>query len=414
MNTALIFQILNVIFFILFAFITFHFTLFVLSLLRKKASLPKHEPPISVIIPAYNEEKNIGVCLNALLSTKYSPMQIIVVDDGSTDGTECVVKNFSGSANQIMYMRANHLGKTKALNAGIAKAKHEIIVTLDADTIVDHDFFIEIVRPFSNPKVGATSGSARVHNNTNALTVFQTVEYHYNNLIRHYFSDLFDQGIWFFGCVAAYRKSVLAKIDYFSTDTVAEDMDIALAIKSQGYLVVNVPFATATTVVPDTLVGLYNQRRRWWIGALQSLGKHRKLLGTWSVPTVFLYVNQYWWTFFAFVSLPILAFQIAFWWPDTLTSQIFYIIRWFSIAGPVYYLYKLPEWGITWSSFFGVCSGILSTVLIGASLKVYKASFKPSNLLAIIFYYPYTIILNVCIVIGIITAPFDRKKTFIK
>jgi len=400
---------------ILFSFLMFVFLIFLISRFIKRSSV-NFEPNVSIIIPAYNEEANISKCLDSVFDLDYpkDKTEVIVVDDGSTDRTLNIINNYK----MVKILKQNHKGKSEALNLGTKSALYDFILTLDADTIVDKDCLKEIVKPFADKNVGATTGNSKVRNRNTLTGIFQNIEYHYNNLIRNSFSVVFNNGIWFFGALACYRKSVLKKIGYFKTDTLTEDMDIALEIKKAGYKTLNVYTACGHTIVPSTFKELYSQRSRWWVGVLQSLVKNKELFSHKSSPSIlFLFVNQFWWSFYAFLSLPVILYQVNYWLPYNSQSYISlfsYLFRWFTLTGPFYVIYKIPEWGISFYSIFGVISGIISTILIVAAIRMFRDRLNFKNLFAIFFYFPYTIFLNMIIFLSLIKVKSLKNRFFIR
>ena len=398
---------------LLFSFLLFIGIIFIISIFKRK-HYPDFKPDVSIMIPAYNEEKNIKQCLKSIFNSNYpeEKIEIIVVDDGSTDNTKNIVKGFK----KVKLLEQKHAGKVEALNKGTLSCKNDYILCLDADTEIDKNFITEILKPFTDKKVGAITGACYVKNKNTLSTIFQNIEYHYNNLIRSSFSHVFDNGIWLFGALTCYRKSMLKDIGYFKKDTLTEDMDISLEIKKYGYKCINVPSAKVYTIVPNTFRELYKQRSRWWIGGLQSLIKNRKLFSRKSSPsTLFIFFNQYWWTFYSFISIPIIIYQVNYWMPaEGLTSTFMYLFRWFSIFGPGYVIYKIPEWGISFYSIFGVLSGIISALLIIFSIRRFKDSLNLKNIFAIIFYFPYTIVLNTFIILSIVSFRVKKNKFFIR
>ncbi len=245
--------------------------------------------------------------------------------------------------------------------------------------------------------------------------MFQNIEYHYNNLIRKSFSVLFNNGIWFYGAFACYRKDILKKIGYFKKDSMTEDADIALEIYSAGYKTINVHDAFGYVLVPSTFRAFIKQRTRWWAGVLQALKKNKNLFSRKSSPSIlFLFINQYWWSFYAIVSFPIILYQFSYWLPNISFFPIFgYTFRWFSLLGPFYVLYNIPEGWLSIYNIFGVFSGIISALLITKSLYIFKERLHLKNLIGIFFYFPYTIILNTIIVISLLSMVLFRKKYFI-
>ncbi len=385
----------------------------------KKVEKREYEPKVSVVVPCYNEEKDIGKCLDSIYASNYpkDKMDVVVVDDGSSDNSLRILEEYKKKYEGLEIIQGKHGGKSEALNLGVEKAKNEIIFTVDADTIVGKNTLKRLVLPFVNDNVGATNGSCVARNKKSFWGMFQNVEYHYNNLIRKSFSVLFNNGIWFYGAFACYRKSLLDKIGGFKKDSMTEDADIALEIYANGFKTVNVHDAFGYVLVPTSLKALISQRTRWWIGVLQSLKKNRNLFSRKSSPSIlFLFVNQYWWSFYALISLPIIAYQFNYWLPSNIGSigQTFmYTFRWFSLLGPFHVLYKIPEWGINLYSFFGVMSGVISALLITKAFYIFKEKLSFRSILGIFFYFPYTIVLNTIIIISLIKIIFLKRAYFI-
>src|SRR5262249_16961102 len=124
-------------------------------------------PFVSIIIPAYNEEKVIAQTITSLLGSTYPRFEIIVVDDGSPDRTSDVMRDqFSGDPRVRLFTKANG-GKAEALNFGLRYARGEIIVALDADTIFPPRTLGALARRFDDPLVGAIAGNAKVGNRIN-------------------------------------------------------------------------------------------------------------------------------------------------------------------------------------------------------------------------------------------------------
>ena len=405
----------GVLYLFLFLFLLAIFGVVVLSFFSKEPKRAKFEPSVSIIIPAYNEEKNIEACLSSLKKLNYPKrkLEIVVVDDGSTDKTSTIAKAMGARV-----VLGKHKGKTSALNLGVRHAKHDFIFTLDADTLAEENCLRALIAPFADKEVGATTGNSKIKNNTGILGMFQNMEYHYNNLIRVAFSKVFNNGIWFFGARACYRKSALKEIGYFKQDTLAEDMDSALELKRRGYRTVNVLDAIGHTIAPATILELFRQRRRWWIGTLQSLWKSRTLFSFKSPLSInFLFINQWWWSLYAFLSLPLIIYQVNYWLPYNMqdASMLFwYLFRWFTLSGPFYVIYMISEWGIGWYGLFGVLSGIISFIMMVFAVSLFKERDIMRSIFAAFFYFPYTILLNTLIALSIIRHIFITERFFIR
>jgi cellulose synthase/poly-beta-1,6-N-acetylglucosamine synthase-like glycosyltransferase/peptidoglycan/xylan/chitin deacetylase (PgdA/CDA1 family)/spore germination protein YaaH len=255
-------------------------------------------PGVSVIVPAYNEERVIVQTISSLLNQRYAgPLEIVVVDDGSADDTALICEEAYGSHPQVTVFRKENGGKASALNYGIARARHDFVIGLDADTVFDDDTVAELVQPLKDPKVAAVAGNAKVGNRINLVTRWQALEYVTSqNIDRRAFS-LLDCITVVPGAVGAWRRSAVEEVGGFKEDTLAEDQDLTLAMRRAGYSVAYADGAVAYTEAPDTLRGLAKQRFRWSFGTLQCTWKHRDAffrpkygsLGWIALPNVFLF-----------------------------------------------------------------------------------------------------------------------------
>ena len=322
-------------------------------------------PRVSVVIPAYNEERNIGRCLDAILAAGYPSdhLDVLVVDDGSTDRTPEVVRSYPG----VRLLGEGHRGKVEALNAAVRGAKHEFLLAIDADTLLRPGSISEIVRPLADPRVGAVTGVGKVANPRGPLGWFQRVEYLLNAFSRESFSSIFNLSPGVCGALTCYRRSALQQIGLFDAHTAAEDFDVSLEFVRRGFSVLAVRGAVGDTLVPDTLAGLVRQRVRWMKGCMQCFVKHRALLIGGSPPLKYLLASQMFWIAYALVSLPLIAYHFVYWFSDnsgSLLDIVFYVLRWASLAGPLYMVLKIPEWGVHHTYVFGVLAGFLSSVLM--------------------------------------------------
>lgn len=237
-----------------------------------------YQPFVSVVVPAYNEEKVICRTIESLLNSTYKHFEIVVVDDGSSDKTfEIANQNFGNHENVTIYTKENG-GKAEALNYGWHNAKGEIIVALDADTIFPAETISELVKRFAEEKIGAVAGNAKVGNRINLVTKWQALEYVTSqNFDRRAFS-LLNCITVVPGSVGAWRREVLEKTGGFSNDTLAEDQDLTIQVRKLGYEIGYTENAIGLTEAPDSLRGLAKQRFRWSYGTLQCLWKHKDAL----------------------------------------------------------------------------------------------------------------------------------------
>jgi cellulose synthase/poly-beta-1,6-N-acetylglucosamine synthase-like glycosyltransferase/peptidoglycan/xylan/chitin deacetylase (PgdA/CDA1 family) len=254
-------------------------------------------PGVSVIIPAFNEEKVIASTVERILASDYRNLEILVIDDGSRDRTAAVIRaGFAGEPRVALISTPNG-GKANALNVGLRAARNEVVVALDADTQFNADTISRLTRWFADPAVGAVAGNAKVGNRVNMITRWQALEYVVaQNLERRALSAL-DTLTVVPGAVGAWRRSALLELGGFPADTLAEDQDLTIAIQTRGCRVVFDPSAIAWTEAPATVKGLAKQRFRWAYGTLQCLWKYRRItlnprygeLGLVALPQVWLF-----------------------------------------------------------------------------------------------------------------------------
>ncbi|MEU6912979.1 bifunctional polysaccharide deacetylase/glycosyltransferase family 2 protein [Streptomyces olindensis] len=231
--------------------------------------------PVSVIVPAYNEKECIANTLDSLARSTH-PIEIIVVDDGSTDGTADIAESL-GMPNVRVIRQAN-AGKPAALNNGVRSARYDIVVMMDGDTVFEPDTVRQLVQPFADPEVGAVAGNAKVGNRTTVIGAWQHIEYVMGfNLDRRMY-DLLRCMPTIPGAIGAFRREAVLQAGGMSEDTLAEDTDITIALHRAGWRVVYQEHARAWTEAPGSLKQLWSQRYRWSYGTMQALWKHRKSL----------------------------------------------------------------------------------------------------------------------------------------
>jgi cellulose synthase/poly-beta-1,6-N-acetylglucosamine synthase-like glycosyltransferase/peptidoglycan/xylan/chitin deacetylase (PgdA/CDA1 family)/spore germination protein YaaH len=235
-------------------------------------------PFVSVIIPAFMEERVIAKTIKSLLASDYRNYEIIVVDDGSPDRTSEVVLVEFGTERRVRLFTIENSGKAEALSFGLRHAQGEVIIGLDADTLFDSQTIHALARRFADPTVGAVAGNAKVGNCINTVTRWQALEYiTAQNLDRRAFASLNCITV-VPGAVGAWRRGLLERAGGFSSDTLAEDQDLTLRVRKLGYKIGYEETAIAWTEAPDTLRGLAKQRFRWSFGTLQCMWKHRGAL----------------------------------------------------------------------------------------------------------------------------------------
>ncbi|MBT2695952.1 glycosyltransferase [Bacillus sp. ISL-40] len=239
---------------------------------------PSFTPFVSVVIAAYNEEKVICKTVDSILSSDYPAFEILIIDDGSKDDTAVVVQETYANSSLVRLIKKTNGGKSSAVNLGFKEANGEIVVALDADTLIAENAISLLVNHFKNEHVAAVSGNVKVGNKGNLLTNWQHIEYVTGfNLERRAFAALNCITV-VPGAIGAWRKTAVEEAGYFQEDTLAEDTDITLTLLRQGKRIEFEEKAYAFTEVPEDIKSLAKQRYRWVYGTLQCLWKHREAL----------------------------------------------------------------------------------------------------------------------------------------
>ena len=236
---------------------------------------PRFLPDVSVVIPAYNEAAGIAATVRSMAASRYrGRLEIIVVDDGSTDDTAAIARGLG--IPDVYVITQPNTGKPGALNRGIAEARSEILVLVDGDTVFQPGTIERLVAPLSDPEIGAVSGNTKVGNRGGFIGGWQHLEYVMGfNLDRRMYDML---GIMptVPGAIGAFRRQALRQIGGVSPDTLAEDTDLTMALCRTPWRIVYTADAIAWTEAPASLRQLWKQRYRWSYGTMQAMWKHRR------------------------------------------------------------------------------------------------------------------------------------------
>ena len=238
---------------------------------------------VSVIVPAFNEAVTIEACLRGLAHQTYENLSALVVDDGSDDGTSATVTEAItriGGSTPIALVRKNNGGKASALNLGLRMTSSDVVVCVDADSVLAPDAIERIVEPFEDRTVGAVGGAVKVADSGTLLGRQQAMEYIAGlGLQRAAFAHINAVQV-LPGAISAFRRDALRSVGGYSSDTMVEDFDVTVAVQAAGFRAVVQPRAVAHTEGVASLRDLIKQRRRWTYGGFQVLGKYRRTLFT--------------------------------------------------------------------------------------------------------------------------------------
>ncbi len=392
----------------------------IILLLPEKKSNRRYAPKISIILPAYNEEKIIEKSVMSIIDTKYpNDREIIVVNDGSKDNTGKIVSKIAKKYAYVKLLNLNHVGKAGGINEAVKISKYGVIVTLDADSVVDENSLIKIVQPLSDKDVGGVAGIIRARRNSNILTWFQDFEYILSSGWRLVCTKVNANS--FLPGFAALKKNVLLKINGYSSDTLTEDVDIVLQMKKAGYRTVSVSDAVMYTEVPQTLISFIKQRIRWGRGNLQVMKKNFKFLisrksenlGRFSFPT------HLYWYIHAIIYVPIMLMMMFgdyikyFLLKNNIISLDVarYFFSWFSLFG------MLETTGRIAIGYYQLNISLIMTVIIFSLSTIYNFILffkltKPDlkHFIAFFFFFPYMIFNLSLWAISFFLEIFSRKS----
>ncbi len=381
-------------------FIMMSWVFLIIKSRKEKNQKTSKYPKISVLIPAYNEEKNIAKCLKSVISSNYpkNKLEIIVVDDGSKDDTYKIASKFK----RVKVFKIRHRGKWNAIKFGLKKCHGKFTLILDADTVIDKNA-IKMMLKKMKKDVGAATIVPKIANNKNMLTTFQQIEYMLNSITRKGMNALSLGNMYVWGCGTIYRTKLLKRMRFKKSLT--EDFYLTVEIQKLGYKVVISEKSFGYTRVPENLRDFVRQRIRWALGPIPVIKNNLKLLfnkkykslGYYSLP-----LQIFWYPYITLIT-PLIFIQIFHWIPyqNSIFKLSWYFFTWFSLAGPLYSIYMIPTWGFSIHTIVGILPAFFSTFLILYSLKKFREKIGIKQIFAIFFFFPYCLLINFCFIAAI-------------
>ena len=373
--TNLIFIFVGLYFAILFLFLFFGHE----KKIFKKPRIKKF-PSVSIIIPAYNEEKTIAKTVEAVKKMIYPrKKEIIVIDDGCKDKTYEIAKKIRG----IKVLRKKRGGKASALNWGLKKAKGEIFVCIDSDSYPDKNALMNSI-PLFEKNIASVTTTVIVRNTQTLIEKLQQLEYIFiawSRKVLEYLNSIYVTP----GPMSLYKRKVLLEIGGFDEKNMTEDIEIAWRLMSHKYKIKMALDAKVSTYVPSNIKKWWHQRIRWNVGGMQTffkyyhlfLSKEIKNLGMFLIP---LFSLSY--------GLSILGLIFLFYLTFNLSRYLIGVYSFgFSLIGPIYFIPNL-----FW--FFGFISIVFSLIYLRTNIKTMNnVTDFPKSILHFIFYlFVYTLI----------------------
>jgi cellulose synthase/poly-beta-1,6-N-acetylglucosamine synthase-like glycosyltransferase/peptidoglycan/xylan/chitin deacetylase (PgdA/CDA1 family) len=235
-------------------------------------------PPVTVVIPAYNEATVIVASVRAALASDHPDLRVIVVDDGSNDGTSDRLVEAFPEEPRLHLLRQPNAGKWAALNAAYALVDTGVVLALDADSMILPEAAARLAQHFNDPRVGAVAGYVAVGNRRGLLTALQSIEYMTAQSLDRRAAELIGAILVVPGAIGAWRAEAVRGVGGLSGDTITEDADLTVAIQRAGWRVVYEPSARTMTEAPEGARAFLRQRLRWTFGMMQTGWKHRRAL----------------------------------------------------------------------------------------------------------------------------------------
>lgn len=289
----------------------------------KEKLTTNYDIPVSIIVPAHNEEVTVIDTVKSLLNIEYENYEIIVVDDGSTDNTakelieyfemhrvykpikrqiKCKKEKFVYETNAekvpITVVRKDNGGKADSLNLGINTARYPYFICMDADSMLQYDSLKNITKPMLEQEdIVACGGLIRISNNVNfengrvkeyklpksLLASMQVLEYDRSFFASRIMLDGFNGNLIISGAFGIFKRDLVIDVGGYDTNTVGEDMELVMKLHvfcklhNMKYSIKYVPDAICWSQAPERLKDLIKQRKRWHIGLFQSMTKYKEL-----------------------------------------------------------------------------------------------------------------------------------------
>ncbi len=234
----------------------------------------EHFPPVSILVPAFNEEHHIRSSIKGMLAIDYPDFEVLVIDDCSTDDTlERLLPLARMGRIRLLSKKVNE-GKAMALNDAIRVARGEILVVMDADARPDPGLLRAMVPHFQFPRVGGVTGNPRVENTTTFLAKLQAIEFSSIISLQRRAQRIWGRILTMSGVVGAFHRDAILDAGLYSPDMATEDIDLTWKLQLRHWDVRYEPKAIVWMQVPRNLSGLWKQRTRWAQGLAQVLRRH--------------------------------------------------------------------------------------------------------------------------------------------
>lgn len=254
---------------------------------ERRGALPLEQFPfVSILMPAHNESSILYPVIEQMVELNYPNYEIIIINDGSSDDTAEVIKNLTAKYPIVRGIDLKpNCGKANALYLGLIASKGEILVGVDADSYLDKNAIRYLVSHFVNPnngeRVGAVTGNPRVRNRGSLLGKLQLCEYASIISLIKRTQRVLGKVMTVSGVCVAYRKRALLDCGFWDRDMMTEDIAVTWKLEKKFWDIRYEPRALCWMLVPETVKGLWRQRKRWSEGGLEVIFRHWDIFKSW-------------------------------------------------------------------------------------------------------------------------------------
>jgi len=257
--------------------------------------LPSPAPLVSVLVPCFNEGENVAETIAGLTAQSYPNLEIIAINDGSSDNTGPALDKLTARYPQLRVVHhATNQGKAMGLRMGALVARGEYLVCIDGDAVLHPNATAHLVAPLIRwPRVGAVTGNPRIRTRSTLLGRIQVGEF--SSIIglikraQRVYGNVFTVS----GVIASFRRAALQQAGYWSLDMVTEDIDVSWALQLNHWSIQYEPNAIAWILMPETFKGLWRQRLRWAQGGAEVFLKHIRQIWTWRRRRMWMLISEY-------------------------------------------------------------------------------------------------------------------------
>jgi biofilm PGA synthesis N-glycosyltransferase PgaC len=256
----------------------------------------KSPPGVSVLVPCFNEEAQIGEAVRYLSLLDYPDYEIICINDGSSDRTAAILDALTPMypALRVVHLETNG-GKARALNVGALLARHEILVCIDSDAVLDPHAVTWLVSHFEQaPRLGAVTGNPRIRNRSTLLGKIQVGEFSSIIGLIKRAQRIYGRIFTVSGVVVAFRRAALQRIGFWHSDTVTDDIDVSWRLQLDHWDIRYEPNALCWILMPETYRGLWRQRLRWACGGAEAALRYARMMAGWRSRRMWLVFVEYW------------------------------------------------------------------------------------------------------------------------